>query len=75
MTVPCQNADTPLSVSPFWITPRNSTPTKVPSNPPSPPRMLMPPMSTAAMTASIWLGSTMGTAAVSLPSCWMAPSA
>ena len=37
LTVPCQNEETPESVSPFWTTPRNTTPMSVPSTPPSPP--------------------------------------
>src|SRR5665811_1960251 len=55
-TMPCQNALIPARVMPLESTPRNSTPSSVPSSVPRPPMNDVPPRSTAA--AAVLLGGT-----------------
>jgi hypothetical protein len=73
-TQPCQKAETWLRVKPSATTPRKSTPTAVPKTPPSPPLNAVPPISTAAITVMIWVGSTSGEAPVSRPTWTRLPS-
>ena len=67
LTMPCQKLETLLRVSPFWTTPRKTTPITVPKMPPTPPVKLVPPISTAASTVSSRFGSGVGAPAVRRP--------
>src|SRR5690606_6118712 len=48
----CQLLWTFMRLRPFWMTPRMSAPTRVPTTVPRPPKKLAPPMMTAAMAES-----------------------
>src|SRR5581483_3735652 len=52
VTICCQKLETPAIDNPFCSVPMKSTPTAVPVTPPTPPRKLVPPRSTAAAASS-----------------------